>query len=716
MPTFKVTVYTVRQINLEKMDDIYLTLLDSEKQSSERTLVDRSWFSSFKTEFSLDIHVEKNIGNIVQVKLEKHKHNHPWFCEHIKVQTPSGDCFEFPCYWWLVDENEVMIREGTARLPQDDTKSFQEQRKDELESRRKIFRWKEWSPGFPMSIDADLNDLPKEVQFDLEKEIDWYCNFMKVGVYLGLKKFEGLVESWKDIKDIRQLFEVLGTLGHKVLGLDDFSSVTNVCSLSRELDLVPFSGNHVYKMIVCQFSNFKQKLYIQTQLLQETSNDVMENWNQDYMFGYQFLNGCNPVMIRKCMQLPDKFPVTQEMVKRFLKTGHTLQQELQAGNIYIADYEILKGVPASSSQRYLTAPICLLYKNDLNQIVPIAIQLSQTPGETSPIFLPSDNGLDWMLAKMWVKSSDFNVHQLVTHLLKTHLFSEVFEMAMYRQLSAVHPVYKLLMPHVRFTIAINAEARVKLIGKDGIFSKVASISGDGMGTLMKNAMETLTYKSLCFPEDIKARGMEDVPKYYYRDDGKMIWEAIHCFVSDVVKIYYDSDEKVQKDEEIQGFVNDVACSGMNNSANFPKSLESREQLVEYLTVVIFTASAQHAAVNFGQFDWYAWIPNSPSTMRKPPPQKKDQVDMKYIMDSLPDRDCSSMALATVWALTQTEHTERFLGMYPDMYFTEQPVKEAIKTFCHRLEEVTNIIKIRNGGLTLAYCYLSPDKIPNSVAI
>ncbi|XP_026118333.1 arachidonate 5-lipoxygenase-like, partial [Carassius auratus] len=294
--------------------------------------------------------------------------------------------------------------------------------------------------------------------------------------------------------------------------------------------------------------------------------------------------------------------------------------------------------------------------------------------------------------------------------------SEVFEMAMYRQLSAVHPVYKLLIPHVRFTIAINAEAQENLISENGIFVKVTSINGIGMGKLIQNAMKTLIYESLCFPEDIKAREMEDVPKYYYRDDGKMIWEAIHCFVSAVVNIYYDSDEAVQKDVEIQEFVKDVACFGMNNSGNFPKSLSSREQLVEYLATVIFTASAQHAAVNFGQFDWYCWMPNSPSTMRKPPPQEKGQVDLEYILESLPDRECSSKVLGTVWALSRTEKNELFLGVYPDMYFTEQPAKEAIKVFRHKLDEVTNIIKSRNEELTMDYCYLSPDKIPNSVAI
>ena len=41
------------------------------------------------------------------------------------------------------------------------------------------------------------------------------------------------------------------------------------------------------------------------------------------------------------------------------------------------------------------------------------------------------------------------------------------------------------------------------------------------------------------------------------------------------------------------------------SAEFPKSLKTREDLTEYLTVIIFTASAHHAAVNFGQVTFRA---------------------------------------------------------------------------------------------------------------
>ncbi|XP_068597844.1 polyunsaturated fatty acid 5-lipoxygenase-like [Brachionichthys hirsutus] len=674
MLSYTVTISTGSQWFAGTDDYIYITLVGTER-SSERTLLDKPLYDDFERGAvdSYDVRVGESLGEIVLVKIQKRKYwmNDDWYCRSITVKIPSGEYVEFPCFRWLVDDKEVVLRAGRACLLQDDKSSLLKQhRQKELEMRRKACRWKEWQPGFPMSIDANRHkDLPQDIRFDSEKAVDFVLNYSKAIENLCVNQFMHMFQtSWSDFNDFERIF---------------------------------------------------------VRIKNTISEYVMEHWKEDFIFGYQFLNGCNPVVIKKCTKLLDKFPVTHEMVSVCLERELTLEQEVEAGNIYVVDYEVLDGISPNCTDactvQYLAAPICLLYKNTEKKILPIAIQVHQTPGEDNPIFLPTDSDYDWLLAKIWVRSSDFHHHQTITHLLRTHLMTEVFAIAMYRELPAVHPVYKLLIPHVRFTIAINTKAREQLICECGLFDKANALGGGGHIQLVQKVTKSLTFRSLTFPDMIKSRGMdkeEELPTYFYRDDGNRVWEATKIFVSDVVHIYYTTDEAVQGDEEIQAFIKEVRCFGMQDfeSCEFPKSAKSRKELTEYLTTIVFTSSAQHAAVNFGQYDWCSWIPNAPSTMRRPPPKQKGLADIQMIIDSLPDRGRSSWHLGAVWALSQYQENELYLGTYPDEHFVEKPVKAAMERFRKQLAEVTSSIKRRNETKNLPYYNMSPDRIPNSVAV
>ncbi|ELK29336.1 Arachidonate 12-lipoxygenase, 12S-type [Myotis davidii] len=66
---------------------------------------------------------------------------------------------------------------------------------------------------------------------------------------------------------------------------------------------------------------------------------------------------------------------------------------------------------------------------------------------TPPLFLPSDPPLAWLLAKTWVRSSDFLVHETQYHLLNIHMLGEVIAVATMRCLPGLHPVFKVPLGH-----------------------------------------------------------------------------------------------------------------------------------------------------------------------------------------------------------------------------------------------------------------------------
>lgn len=67
---------------------------------------------------SYDIQVTEKLGDIEIVKIEKKKYwmHDDWYCKYITVKTPHGEYIEFPCFRWVVDDKEVILRNGKGGI------------------------------------------------------------------------------------------------------------------------------------------------------------------------------------------------------------------------------------------------------------------------------------------------------------------------------------------------------------------------------------------------------------------------------------------------------------------------------------------------------------------------------------------------------------------------------------------------------------------------
>lgn len=482
---------------------------------------------------------------------------------------------------------------------------------------------------------------------------------------------------------------------------------------------------------------------------------------QDWFFGYLQLAGFNTTNLRRVahdkvtgskalawseLKAKMTIPETVKVLSRDGSTTHSLAEMISAGKLYACDYAALIGdgklEPKESClhgrHRYLPSPIALFYWNEsppegyppaygkgqAGVLQPIAIQLGQTPD--SAIFSPNDvfdandaNHLKWKIAKYFVNVACAIQHESVAHLGDCHLIMEAVAVATHRQLAKEHPLFQLLEPHLRFTISINDGAAHNLIVPGGVVA--ANVGANIAWTLqMVNDARMAWRWGENSPDKIfSLRGVDRLTAYPFRDDTLLLWKAIKDFVAGYVAIYYTNDHAVSTDRELKAWVDELGSAQYGNLPGFPETLNTRDQLVEVVAQMIYTAGPLHASVNYGQYPFAGFAPSVAAAIYKAAPTRDDLIaDETKCLEWFPPLDVALYTVSFVYLLSsiQFDALGHYAGNPQYPHFAHRPAQKALEAFQAALAQAEITIHQRNLERPIPYLFQLPSRVPNSISI
>jgi arachidonate 15-lipoxygenase len=312
---------------------------------------------------------------------------------------------------------------------------------------------------------------------------------------------------------------------------------------------------------------------------------------------------------------------------------------------------------------------------------------------------------------------------MLVHLARTHLVSEAFCVATQRHLASTHPLNLLLMPHFEGDVFINELAALVIMGSEHFGDIILAAPIGAITTTAANARLDWDFYARMPPVDFANRGVADataLPEYPFRDDALLVWDAILAWTTDYVSVYYASDHDVTADTELAAWSTELSAVGKVKGF---RPILDRAQLAEVLAMIVFTASAQHAAVNYPQKQLMTYAPFYAGVMAAPGPDAIVGATEQDWLDLLPGVFGSLVQLYFLSVLGSVYY--RRLGEYRTNTFpypstlTDPRVVAAngpLQRFQAALERVEQVIGTRNAERTHPYEFLLPSKIPASTNI
>ncbi|KAH7298170.1 hypothetical protein KP509_25G030300 [Ceratopteris richardii] len=502
-------------------------------------------------------------------------------------------------------------------------------------------------------------------------------------------------------------------------------------------------------------------------------------WKTDEEFGRQRLAGSNPHTIELLRVFPpeskldenvygsSKSAISAHHLEPYLE-GYSVEEAMERKLLFIVDYydmymPYLRRIHATD-KRATYASRTILYLSKKKSLLPIAIELA-VPGPhegaeaKKRVFTPDrtkDFDWVWHCAKAHVLTVDTTYQLSVCHWLRTHASMEPIIMSTRRHLSKMHPIHAFLDPHFKDTVNLNAEGRTALISAEGRIEKNFA-GGRYQMQIVCQEYKKWKFSEQSLPNDLLRRGVavKDpstksgvrllIEDYPYAADGLELWVAIRQWVDDYVSLYYKDDQTVLDDKELQNWWWEIRTIGHGDhaGAEWWSEMNKVEDVKEALSTIIWVTSCFHASVNFGNYAYGGYVPNSPGMLRlfipeEGSPEYKKMIENpeRFYMDMLPSQGVATITMATFESLAHHLEEEEYLGQRSDPQWTSDGrALAALEMFRSNIAAAEAVIEARitayshlphrAGPVVMPYTLLTPSSggvgmtfrgVPNSISM
>ena len=429
--------------------------------------------------------------------------------------------------------------------------------------------------------------------------------------------------------------------------------------------------------------------------------DVVDRSEFDEYFAEMMVAGPDPTRLTRLHAVPDKFPITTEHLQSVPELAYeSLESALAAGRVYWVDHEPMTVLdngrhhrrPSTCTARWSRSPCrATAARSDRSP--------SNGPGPGRARDLHARRRLLLEAGQELRAGRAQHLPREVTHLGLTHLISEAVLLAAVRNLASVHPVAVLLRRHFEGTMSINKLA-VELLIQPG--RAVEYLIGSDLKSTypwIAEHRKNFSFTGNYLPAKLERSGTDGLaalPYYPYRDDGLLVWTAIRRWAGEFVDGYYRSDTDVREDHELQAWAAEVASPDGGAIRDFgatPGGIVDHNDLAEILTMVIWTAGPQHAAVNFTQLEHLSYLPANPLAGFTDEPRGRDHTLDDWLAN-LPPLDVAVQQLCLFNFLGSVRSTT--LGDYEDD-FKNTPVANGLRGFRLDLSAAEDEITRATGG-------------------